>query len=110
MVSLLDHDECDPWFVVRLQLDAGLSDGGELVLQDVGELALAHPVPVHDDPVGLVATSALVEHDQVLLDHGAQLVDDLLPMLLDTNGGCVSARVRVLASHHCRDAWLLVIT
>ena len=91
-------------------LDAGLPDGGELVLQDVCELALADAVAIHDDPVGLVAPGALVEHHQVLLDHSAQLVDDLLPMLLDTNGGCVSARVRVLASHHCRDAWLLVIT
>ena len=79
-------------------------------LKHMWELSLTDAVPVHDDPVGLVAAGALVEHHQVLLDHGAQLVDDLLPMLLDTNGGCVSAWVCVLASHHCRDAWLLVIT
>ena len=51
-------------------LDAGLPDGGELVLQDVCELALADAVPVHDDPVRLVAARALVEHHQVLVDLG----------------------------------------
>ena len=88
VVALLHHDEGDPWFVVWLQLqaimmtipsseslivivthlDAGLPDGGELVLQDVCELALADAVPVHDDPVRLVAARALVEHHQVLFD------------------------------------------
>jgi hypothetical protein len=32
--------------------------------------------------VGLVSARGLVEHDQVLLHHGAHLVDDLLPVLL----------------------------
>ena len=32
------------------------------------ELALADSIPVHDDPVGLVAPGALVEHHQVLLN------------------------------------------
>ena len=41
-------------------------------LEDVGELTLTDPVPVHDDPVGLVATGRLVEHGQVLLDLGEQ--------------------------------------
>ena len=40
VVSLLDHDECNAWLVVWLQLDARLSDRGQLVLQHVGELAL----------------------------------------------------------------------
>ena len=31
------------------------------------ELSLADSVSVHDDPVGLVAAGALVEHHQVLL-------------------------------------------
>ena len=74
MVSLLDHNEGDPWLVVRLQLDAGLSDSGQFVLEDVGELALAHPVPVHDDPVGLVAASAFVEHHEVLPHHLRQVL------------------------------------
>ena len=73
-MSLLDHNEGDPWLVVRLQLDAGLSDSGEFVLEDVGELALAHPVPVHDDPVGLVAACALVEHHQMFSHHLRQIL------------------------------------
>ena len=80
------------------------------MLENVHELTLADAVPIHNDSVGLVATSALVEHDQVLLDHGAQLVDDLLPVLLHPHRGRVPARVSVLTSHHCRDAWLLVVT
>ena len=39
-------------------------------LEDVGELTLAVPVLVHDDPVGLAATFTLVEHDQMLFDLG----------------------------------------
>ena len=68
VVSLLNHNEGDPRLVVWLQLDAGLSDSCQLVLEDVRELALADAVPVHDDPVGLVAARALVEHHQVLFD------------------------------------------
>ena len=69
------------------------------------ELALADSVPVHDDPVGLVAPRALVEHHQVLLNlekstfafstftkswhqdshHCRQILNDLLPMLLDAH-------------------------
>ena len=73
-MPLLHHYECDAGLVVGLQLDAGLSDGSQLVLQDVGELSLAHPVPVHDDPVGLVATSAFVEHHEVLPHHLRQVL------------------------------------
>jgi hypothetical protein len=32
-MPLLDDDEGDAWLVVRLQLDAGLADGGQLVLK-----------------------------------------------------------------------------
>ncbi len=40
----------------------------------------------------LVAARGLVEHDQVLLHHGAHLVDDLLPMLLHPHCGRVPAQ------------------
>ena len=36
-------------------------------LKHMWELSLTDTVPVHDDPVGLVAPGALVEHGQVLL-------------------------------------------
>ena len=71
-------------------LDAGLPDGGELVLQDVCELALADAVPVHDDPVRLVAARALVEHHEMLPHHGRQVLDDVLPLLLHSHRRSVS--------------------
>merc|ERR1719150_3387297 len=104
VVSLLDHNEGDPWLVVRLQLDAGLSDSGEFVLEDVGELALTHPVPVHDDPMGLVAACALVEHHQVLPHHLRQVLDDVLSVLLNPHSGRISAGMSVLRANHGSNA------
>ena len=78
MVPLLDHYEGDAGLVVWLQLDAGLSDSRQLVLQHVGELALADAVPVHDDPVRLVAACALVEHNQVLSHHLGQVLGHII--------------------------------
>ena len=66
-------------------LDAGLPEGSELMLEHVCELTLADPVPVHNDPVGLVATRALVEHHEVLPHHGGQVLNDVLPLLLYTH-------------------------
>lgn len=37
MVPLLHHDECDPWLVVLLQLNASLTDGKQLMVQDLQE-------------------------------------------------------------------------
>ena len=77
--------------MIVTHLDACLPDGGELVLQDVCELALADAVPVHDDPVRLVAAGALVEHHEVLPHHGRQVLDDVLPLLLHSHGRRVPA-------------------
>lgn len=35
MVALLYHNERDPWLIVLLQLDAGLSDGQQLMMEDL---------------------------------------------------------------------------
>lgn len=35
MVALLHYDECDPWLIVLLQLDTGLSDGQQLMMEDL---------------------------------------------------------------------------
>ena len=110
VMTLLDHNEGDAGLVVSLQLDAGLSDGRQLVLEHVHELALAHTVPVDDDPVRLVAAGALVEHDQVLLDHGAQLLDDLLSVLLDPHRGRVPTGMGILGAHHSSNTRLLVVS
>lgn len=79
VMALLYHNECDTGFVIRLQLDAGLSHGRQLVLQDVNELSLWHPVSVHDDPVWLVATRALIEHYQEFTNHTTHFLDYFLP-------------------------------
>lgn len=39
MVALLHHDERDPRLIVLLQLDAGLSDGQQLMMEDLQERA-----------------------------------------------------------------------
>ena len=110
VVTLLDHDERDAGLVVRLQLDAGLADGRQLVLEHVGELSLGHSVTIHDDTVRLVSSGGLVEHHEVLPHHGGQVLDDVLPLLLDPHRGRVPAGVGVLGANHGRDARLPVVS
>ena len=55
VMTLLDHDEGDAGLVVWLQLDAGLSDGGQLVLEHMGELALCRWILVIQDTVNNVS-------------------------------------------------------
>ena len=62
------------------------------------ELTLADPIPVEDDAMRLEA-GALVELDEHLSDHGGQLRDDLLPVLLDTHGGAVATGVGIHAGY-----------
>ena len=61
------------------------------------ELSLADAVAVEDDFVGLEARG-LVELDEQVLDHEGELLDDLLTVLLDTDRGRVTRRVRVHAA------------
>ena len=73
-------------------------------------MSLADTVSIDDDPVRLEAAGRLVEHHQVLLDHGRQLLNDFNPVGLDSNRGRVARRVRVLAADHRGDGRLLVVT
>ena len=73
-------------------------------------MSLADAVSIDDDSVRLEATGRLVEHHQVLLDHGRQLLNDFNPVGLDSNRGRVSRRVRVLAANHRGDGRLLVVS
>uniref|UniRef100_A0A2M3ZMP0 Putative secreted peptide n=1 Tax=Anopheles braziliensis TaxID=58242 RepID=A0A2M3ZMP0_9DIPT len=110
VVALLHDDEGDARLVVRLELNTRLADCRKLVLQHVRELALGHTVPVEDDSVRLETTGRFVEHDQQLPYHAAQLLDDLLTMLLNAYGGSVSRRMRIHRTNHSRNRGLLVIT
>lgn len=65
------------------------------------ELSFWDAVPVEDDAVGLEACG-LVELDEQLLDHGRQVLDDLLPVLLDTHCGRISARVGIHAANNLK--------
>lgn len=62
------------------------------------ELALGDAVAVEDDARGLEARG-LVELNEQLADHGGQVLDDLLPVLLDPHRGAVAVGVRVHAAH-----------
>lgn len=85
VMTFLDNDEGDTWAVVSLEFDASLSDGGQLMLQDVRELSLGDTVAVENDSVWFVATCRFVEHHEQLAHHTAELLDHLLTMLLDSN-------------------------
>jgi hypothetical protein len=63
-----------------------------------GKLSLADAVAVHDDPVWLEPARRLVEHHEVLLHHGRQLLDHLDSVGLDPDGGRVARRMSILAS------------
>ena len=73
-------------------------------------MSLADTVSIDDDSVRLEAAGRLVEHHQVLLDHGRQLLNDFNPVGLDSNRGRVPRRVRVLAANHRGDGRLLVVS
>lgn len=109
VMSFLDDDEGDAGTVVGLEFDACLADGRQLVLQDVRELAFGDAVAVQDDAVRLVAVGGLVEHHKQLADHAAELLDHLLAVLLDANGGGVARRMRVHGPDHSGDRRLLVV-
>lgn len=98
VVPLLHHDECDPWLIVLLQLYAGLSDGQELMVKNLLELALRDAVSVEDDAGGLEACG-FVELNEQLSNHSSQVLDDLLSVLLYAHGGTVAVGVCVHAAH-----------
>ena len=57
-----------------------------------------------------VSPGGLVEHNEVLLHHGAELVNGLLPVRLHTHCCRVSAGVRVLTTNHSSDTGLLFVS
>ena len=85
VVPLLDDDVGDHGLVVLLQLLAGLPHGHQLLGQHRQELALADPITVHDDLLGLPSLVGGVELDEQLLGDLLHVVDDLLVLssLLD---------------------------
>jgi len=110
MMTFLNHNEGDAGLVIWFKLNASLPDGGKLVLEDVKELSFADSIPVDDDSVRFVSSSGFVEHGEMFLHHGRQLLDDLLSVLLDSDSGSVPGWMCILATHHCSNTGLLVIT
>lgn len=110
VVTLLHHNERDARFVVGFQLDARLSNGRQLVLQHMRELTLGNAIPVEDDPVRFETSRRLVEHDQQLADHAAQLLDDFLAVLLNPHGSRVARWMGIHRTDHGRNRGLLVVT
>ena len=64
VVTLLDDDVGNHGLVVLLQLSAGLPHGHQLLGQHSQELALADPITVHDDLLGLPSLVGSVELDE----------------------------------------------
>lgn len=90
VMTLLHHNERDARPIVRLQLNAGLPNRRQLVLQHMWKLSLGHTVSVQNDAMWFVAAGRFVKHDEQLADHAAELLNDFLSMLLDANGGRIT--------------------
>lgn len=108
VMSLLYHDVRDPRLVVSFQFDAGISNGKQLIVKDLRQLALRDPISVEDDSGGL-ESGGLVELDEQLPHHIGQVLNDLLPWTLYTYSGTVSAGVCIHTAYHCCDRWFLPV-
>ena len=108
VVPLLDDDVGDHGLVVLLQLLAGLPHGHQLLGQHRQELALADPITVHDDLLGLPALVSGVELEQEVLGDLLHVVDDLLVLspILHPHLYLVVGRLGLHAAHDGRDARL----
>ena len=62
------------------------------------KLSLADSISVHDDSVRLETSGGLVEHHQVLFNHGGQFLNHFHTMSLNTNCGCVARWVSILTA------------
>lgn len=108
VMAFLHHNVSDPRLVVFFQFDAGISNGKQLIVKDLGELALRDPISVEDDSGGLEA-GGLVELDEQLTHHIGQVFNDLLPGALHTHGSTVAAGVCVHTADHRCDRRLLPV-
>lgn len=135
VMPLLDNDKRNARFVIRFQLDTSFSDGRQFVLEHSAELAFANAVTVHDDPVGF-ETRCLVKQDQQfsvvflfffkksfryrffnfekkfvldLPNHGAELLNNLLAVLLNTDGSSIARWVSVHGADNGSDGRLFVV-
>ena len=75
MVALLHDDVRDARAVGGLELKAGLSNAGQLVLQHVLKLSLANAVSVDYDSEWLKAARGPVESHEVFLDHVGEILN-----------------------------------
>ena len=99
VVSLLYNYEWDSRLIVHLQFHARLADRTQLVRQHLAELSLAYAVAVEND-ARRFKPGRDVELYQKLLHHRRQLVNHLLPVLLDSHGGRVPAWMTVHTANH----------
>ena len=75
MVALLHNDIRDAWAVGGLELKAGFSNAGQLVLQHVLKLSLANAVTVDYDSEWLEATRGPVESHEVFRYHVGEILN-----------------------------------
>lgn len=68
VMAFLHHNISDPRLVVLFQFDAGITNGQQLIMEDLRELAFRNPISVEDD-TGRLEAGGLVELDQQLTHH-----------------------------------------
>lgn len=110
MMPLLNNNKCDAWLITSLQFDASLTQRSQFMLQHMWELALRHTVAIKNDAVWFVAARGLVEHNQQLTHHAAELLDNFLAMLLNAHGSRVSGWMGVHGSDNGSNRRFFVVT
>lgn len=100
VMAFLHHDVSDPRLVVLFQFDAGITNGQQLIVEDLWELAFRDPISVEDDS-GRLEAGGLVKLDEQLTHHVGQVFNDLLPRSLNPHSSTISAGVGVHAAYYC---------
>lgn len=106
VVTLLHHQESDERLVTTLQSGARPPNGRHLLVQDLGELALADTVAVENDALRLARRRAAVgpiEAHQDGVHHILHVLDRLLARFLEPHLSAVAGRSRVQTAHHGSD-------
>lgn len=100
VVALLNDNKCESRLVVLIQACASGTNLGNFTLQDFLELAFRDTITVEEDTFRLL-TAGLVEALEQLLDHVAEISNDLSTVGLDTDGRGVARSTSIHACSNC---------
>ena len=77
-MSLLNHNEGDCWFVIRLNLGACLPHRHQFFGQNHQKLPLAATISIHDNLLRLPASILIVKFQEKVLGDLLHVLDDFL--------------------------------